>query len=73
MAIRQKLDGVPCVQFELAVGNKQRRCVYCSAVVKKPRSVRHECKSKISILMSNYVRLCVGETVEERFKHGKKD
>lgn len=65
MPVKQKLDGVPCVQYNLALGEKKaRRCFYCGRIVKKDRSIKHQCNSRIALLMRRYVNLCFNESVE---------
>lgn len=65
MPVKQNLEGIPCVQYNLALGeNKVRRCCYCGHRVKKDRSIKHQCNSRIALLMRRYVNLCFNESVE---------
>lgn len=65
MPVKQTLEGIPCVQYNLALGEKKvRRCCYCGYLVKKDRKITHQCNSRIASLMRRYVNLCFNESVE---------
>jgi hypothetical protein len=50
------LDGVKCVQYNIATGEaKKRTCVYCGRLVKKARGRAHTCNSRISKICTKYV------------------
>lgn len=58
MPVKQILEGIPCVQYNLALGEKKvRRCCCCGHLVKKDRSIQHQCNSRMAKLMREYVEL----------------
>ncbi len=74
MPVKQTLEGITCVQYNLALGDKkQRKCCYCGYPVKKDRSIKHQCNSRMAKLMREYVELSLnhGRGKEYGFNAGR--
>jgi hypothetical protein len=74
MPVKQTLEGIPCVQYSLALGEKKvRRCCYCKYPVKKDISIKHQCNSRMAKLMREYVELSLnyGRGREYGFNAGR--
>lgn len=65
MPVKQTLEGILCVQYNLALGEKKvRRCCCCGRLVKKDIRIKHQCNSRMASLMRRYVNLCFNESLE---------